>query len=81
MKWNHPKDGEKRIVKHFAFLPVRIKQESRWLETVYLLEEYLSAPYTYTGGYWFQRKFCSQVEYEHCNLHRKEVRKFLKNME
>jgi len=39
MRWKRPlwKD---RIVKRFAFLPIEIKGEVRWLEIVYLAQKY-----------------------------------------
>jgi hypothetical protein len=35
-----PDDGEQRTRTFFAFLPVRIKLEIRWWETVTVLEKY-----------------------------------------
>lgn len=40
MRWKRPPRWEDRIVKRFAFLPIEIKGEVRWLETVYLKQTY-----------------------------------------
>lgn len=40
MKLKHPKIGDKRIVTFFLFFPLRIGDESRWLETATYEEEF-----------------------------------------
>ena len=38
MRWTRSLRWADRIVKRFAFLPITIKGEVRWLETVYLAQ-------------------------------------------
>ena len=38
MRWKRPPRWADRIVKRFAFLPIEIHGEVRWLETVYLTQ-------------------------------------------
>ena len=57
MKWKHPKDGQKRIIKKFALFPIRLNGETRWLETVYILQKYLDGN---SCGYWDNKMFCSK---------------------
>ena len=40
MKWKKPINYDKRIVKRFALLPIEADKEVRWLETVYIEQEY-----------------------------------------
>lgn len=40
MKWKEPREGETRVVTYFAFFPVTINHETRWLETVTVKEQY-----------------------------------------
>lgn len=47
MKWNSKRDGEIRVIKKYAWLPIRIKNywgdpkiEWRWLEMVKIEQEY-----------------------------------------
>jgi hypothetical protein len=48
MRWFHtptppePKPGQSRVITKFAWFPVRIGNETRWLETVHLHQEYES---------------------------------------
>jgi len=63
MKWfneieQYPKYGDKRIITKFALLPIRIDNETRWLQMVTIDQEYI------TGGAsaviyaaWENRKF------------------------
>ena len=40
MRWRVPIRGDDRIVKRFAFLPITLYGEVRWLEIVYLKQAY-----------------------------------------
>jgi hypothetical protein len=46
MRWFHaptppePKPGQSRVVTKFAWFPIRVGTETRWLETVHLHQEY-----------------------------------------
>ena len=40
MRWKIPNNGDKRIVKRFALFPIRIDNECRWLEFVYIQQFY-----------------------------------------
>jgi hypothetical protein len=43
MRWKEktpPEDGEQRTIRKFAWLPIKIKEETRWLETVNVLQRY-----------------------------------------
>ena len=40
MRWTRPMRWDDRLVKRFAFLPIEIYGEVRWLEMVYLKQEY-----------------------------------------
>jgi len=63
MEWGnkertYPKFGDKRTITKFAFLPIKIGNQTRWLQTVTLEQEYI------TGGAadiiyaeWENRKF------------------------
>ncbi len=53
-----PSKGDKRVVNYFAFLSIRIGNESRWLERVTISQEYNcgSVPIC-TQYYWIDKKF------------------------
>ena len=63
MKKIHPKHGEERIVKFFAFLPVTVKYkidsftyrtaETRWLETVTVKQKYNGIGDDGSFPYWY----------------------------
>lgn len=40
MRWIEPKDGDIKIKKKFAILPIKIKSETRWLEWVTVKYQY-----------------------------------------
>lgn len=40
MRWTLLHNKDIRIIKRFALLPIRIDYEVRWLETVYIRQEY-----------------------------------------
>ena len=49
MRWYKPKYGDKRMVWKFAFIPLRIDHEVRWLELVLVEQEFI--------GYWIALRF------------------------
>jgi hypothetical protein len=60
MRWNYkppvyPKHADTRTREWFAWLPVTIGRETRWLERVKVLEVYDSMPFLDTtfGGWFF----------------------------
>lgn len=42
MRWKHqgPSWGEHRVIKKFLWFPLRISDETRWLERAYILQEF-----------------------------------------
>jgi len=44
-----PYPGDKRVRKYFAFWPVRINREIRWLEKVEIRQEYTEEPVHFMG--------------------------------
>lgn len=46
MRWLHkrPEIGDRRVVRKFLWLPLKLADESRWLESAYIHQ-------VYTGGY------------------------------
>ena len=53
MRWFNepdPKRGDRKVERHFAFLPITIGLETRWLEFVSVVYEY-QPKYVYIGGY------------------------------
>ena len=65
-RWN---DGDWRIVKRFAFLPVtcrkywddRVDIETRWLQTVYIFQKFTASWHEW---WWKNKYFCIKAEYE-----------------
>jgi hypothetical protein len=71
MRWKTPKASDGRIIKRFAFLPVEINHEARWLETVYIFQTY------YDGVYrigWDNSLFVTKEEYENYKKEKKDAR-------
>ena len=44
MRWIEPKDGDIKIKKKFAILPIAINNETRWLEWVTVKYQYYTLP-------------------------------------
>ena len=40
MKWNNPREGDRRTITRFLFLPRRIGYETRWLEWAKIIQEF-----------------------------------------
>ena len=62
IKYTNPKIGEKRIIKRFAFFPIVILDEYRWLETVKIEQYYADSFDTDFGdgnysGHWYNLRF------------------------
>lgn len=58
MRWFKPRGGEEKIVKKFAFFPITIHDETRWLETVTIKYRYYTASsYLWDKGCWLPVKF------------------------
>ena len=56
MRWIEPKNGDIKIKKKFAILPIAIKGEARWLEWVTVKYRYWISEYG-TGSGWFPEEF------------------------
>jgi hypothetical protein len=41
MKWHHPVQFEQRTREVFAWKPTRIKRDTVWLETYYVIEKFV----------------------------------------
>lgn len=52
----------KRYVKRFAMLPIKIRDETRWLETVYLEQKYDAWKFPFPG--WINCDFVSEGLYK-----------------
>lgn len=55
MRWQEPKDGDEKIVKKFALLPITLGRETRWLEFVTI--KYIYAGYHHIRGCWYPDSF------------------------
>ena len=67
MRWikPKPKNGDTKIKKKFAILPIKIKDETRWLEWVTVLYQYhtfkwFSKDYAESG--WFPEEFIDNID-------------------
>ena len=72
MRWTRPPRWADRIVKRFAFLPITIKGEARWLENVYLAQTYNPV-----AG-WMNLAFVRKEDYRGQSKWKKETRKMKK---
>jgi len=63
VKFKRPTDGDTRVVKKFAIIPITIDEETIWLETVYILQVYVSI-YARTFLNWNDTEFVSKEVYE-----------------
>ena len=50
MRWFKPECGDERIITKFAWLPIRIANEVRWLETVHIRQ-------VHAVRYWHDHEF------------------------
>lgn len=59
-----PQRNETRIIKKFAILPIQIGSEKRWLETVYIKQQYEQIGiFTFSPWDWVNIKFVASVDY------------------
>ena len=58
MRWKHK---TQRIIKRFAFLPITVEAETRWLETVYIEQIYNEY---YLLNPWIDSHFVTKEDYE-----------------
>lgn len=65
MKWKHPKDGDRKIKRKFALLPITINYETRWLEWVNVEYEYCQEIFF---SYWAANKFIDEEIDETANV-------------
>jgi hypothetical protein len=58
MKFKHPSVGDIRIIETFLWLPLRIGNETRWLETAYIKQIYteITTP-KYHRRLWLETEF------------------------
>ena len=58
MRWNTkiPQIGDKRTLTRFAFLPIRINEENRWLEMVTIRQRYHERDFYDKSG-WYNVMF------------------------
>lgn len=75
MRWEKPTaQGQTRVVKRLAWYPIRIEQETRWLESVYIIQtSFETQYYAYFKGKrqytrsefsWKNRKFTVEQVYK-----------------
>jgi len=57
MQWfnrPYPKDGDTRIVTRFLLFPYRLNDETRWLETVRVKQQYT---WSWYEGWWYGKEW------------------------
>ncbi len=59
MRWNNPTFGVRRIVEKYAFLPIKVGAETRWLERVVLRQQWAVAPFG--GKQWVNECFMDKI--------------------
>lgn len=60
MEWNKPDNGDERIVKRFALLPIRIYKNVKWLKMCYIRQVYIER---YGYSLWNNLSFVTKDEY------------------
>lgn len=60
MRWYDHKNGDRKIVRRFALIPISINGEHRWLETCYIELVYAC---NWCEG-WFFEHFVTKEDYE-----------------
>lgn len=64
MKIKRVKPGDMRIIKRFALFPRTLNYETRWLETVYILQFRRASIYmSIYSEYWYSNCFTTKAEY------------------
>ena len=59
MRWKCPTYGVRRIVEKYAFLPIKVGAETRWLERVALRQEWTAKPFGGVG--WVNNRFMDKI--------------------
>ena len=65
MRWKSEPEsnvGDERVISSFLILPVKIGNETRWLEKV-KIRQVLKASYTFEGGFVHLKKYWDDVEF------------------
>lgn len=64
-EYREPCANEMRIIKLFAFLPIEINLENRWLETVYIKQRYENKSiFSFSEIWdWVDKEFVTKEEY------------------
>lgn len=57
MRWIEPEPASRRVVKKFAFIPICIGREVRWLETVRIVQKW-----DYIHRIWVNDRFVGDEE-------------------
>ena len=81
MKWITPLLSDTRIIKRFALFPMNIYSEWRWLEVVYIKQEY-SWGRDLVGGdclKWKRKKFVEKQDFLDFIENKKTKKKTIKN--
>ena len=65
----YPEDSEIRVIKRFAYLPVKIGREIRWLEKVVIEQEYFASAsfFDVAGPHWHNKRFIDEPEITEIN--------------
>lgn len=59
-----PYKYERRIIKKFAFLPIELMEEKRWLETVYIVQQYEpDGIFIFSPCVWINEQFVTKEDY------------------
>ena len=65
MRWTKPKNGDTKIKKKFAILPIKINDEIRWLEWVTVKYQYYTCKWIsndYAVSDWFPEEFIDDAQ-------------------
>lgn len=55
---------ERRIIKKFAFLPIKLMEEKKWLETVYIVQQYSpDGIFIFDPCSWTNEQFVTKEDY------------------
>ena len=60
MRWIMPRDGDTKIEKKFAILPIKIKNETRWLEWVTVKYQYCECSWPDDISCWVPEEFIDE---------------------
>lgn len=68
MRWKAPGDGDVKIKKKFALLPITIGKETRWLEWVNIKYVYHESILLFDYNYWVPKEFIDEEAKEATNV-------------